>query len=158
MLSGHYTDSHLFVLFLFFNAMIIKQAYGHVTIEMISDLRKISKDKKMVSLDSRLYTPTASDYQNCSRSTLECFSKEVDVLFSESNDPVDKSYSRLSLKLKQLAFKVQNKDKTCPHCEVYEEQPPKVFISTLTKIVQELNNSKSQNQGSKRKRERVRQL
>ncbi|XP_066519616.1 interleukin 15, like isoform X2 [Hoplias malabaricus] len=140
-MSGRRTEQHQYYmdfapLLLYFAAMIIKQAKGSLeSIEEVDNLiEKLSK-KELYSQDCKLYTPSVLDYRNCSKSTIECFLKEVNVLIKETNA---KDQGLLTL-LKKIVYQLQDKKPPCPACEVYKEQKPEDFLKSLKTILQMMN-------------------
>ncbi|XP_039527016.1 interleukin 15, like isoform X5 [Pimephales promelas] len=108
-------------------------------------VEKIAVELSKVDSDCMLYTPTASvaDYeQNCSRSTLACFALELNVLFVEIQS-VAKLPQKLLRVLNNLKYKLQDKIKSCPDCELYQEQRADTFLEELQNFLQMMNAEKS---------------
>ncbi|XP_017550292.1 interleukin 15, like isoform X2 [Pygocentrus nattereri] len=142
-MSGKRTEQHqcymdLAPLFLYFVVVIMRQAKCHAlcsseTVTEVKDL--MSQIAKKELYDCRLYTPTPTDYENCSRSMLTCFEKEATVLIRESKEL---SFKLIKM-LNQLAKQLQDKRLTCPACEVYKEEQANKFLDALLKTLQKMN-------------------
>ncbi|XP_077064729.1 interleukin 15, like isoform X2 [Siphateles boraxobius] len=111
--------------------------------ESVEMVEKIAVELNKVENDYMLYTPTlaVADYENCSRSTLTCFALELNVLFVEIQS-VDKLSQKLLRLLNNLKYKFQDKMKSCPDCELYQEQKAETFLEELQNFLQMMNAGK----------------
>ncbi|XP_047676956.1 interleukin 15, like isoform X2 [Tachysurus fulvidraco] len=121
-------------LLFYFGAMVLRQAKCNAqcskeTLRLVDAFRHMLP--KMEFNDFRLYTPTLQNYKNCSRSTMECFAKEMIVLVSETDEA-----SKLPIRLQKLQQNLSNKIPPCPKCEVYNETQAEIFLNTLITILQ----------------------
>ncbi|XP_053363883.1 interleukin 15, like isoform X5 [Clarias gariepinus] len=106
----------------------------HETLKLVELLQK---DFPTTEYDSRLYTPTLSNYeQNCSRSTMECFGEEMNVLLQETQKTKFLPIQKLPKRLNSLKDRLKDKVDACPKCEIYKEEDAKKFLATLLRILQ----------------------
>ncbi|XP_039527013.1 interleukin 15, like isoform X2 [Pimephales promelas] len=133
-------------LFLYLLIMLTRQikCVSICSRESVEMVEKIAVELSKVDSDCMLYTPTASvaDYENCSRSTLACFALELNVLFVEIQS-VAKLPQKLLRVLNNLKYKLQDKIKSCPDCELYQEQRADTFLEELQNFLQMMNAEKS---------------
>ncbi|XP_060744542.1 interleukin 15, like isoform X2 [Tachysurus vachellii] len=130
----HQVYMELTPLLFYIGAMVLRQAKCNSicsieTSELVEAF--LLKLTKMEFNDFRLYTPTLQNYKKCSRSTLECFQKEMTVLVKET-----KENSSLPKRLQDLQRRLSNKMPPCPKCEVYNETQAEIFLETLRTILQ----------------------
>ncbi|XP_062872327.1 interleukin 15, like [Trichomycterus rosablanca] len=76
------------VLLFYFIVVLLRQTKctsvcSKETIGIVQLLQNNSSNMKLY--DGELYTPTVSDYMNCSMSTLNCFAKEINVFIIETD-------------------------------------------------------------------------
>ncbi|XP_060754046.1 interleukin 15, like isoform X3 [Neoarius graeffei] len=106
-------------LLFYFGAMVLRQAKcnsvcSSETVHSVQEfLNKLSK------------------MQNCSKSTMTCFEKEMTVLVHETEQN-----SNLPTRLKKLTRYLSDKTHPCPQCEVYKEEKAEIFLNTLLHILQ----------------------
>ncbi|XP_053363884.1 interleukin 15, like isoform X6 [Clarias gariepinus] len=105
----------------------------HETLKLVELLQK---DFPTTEYDSRLYTPTLSNYENCSRSTMECFGEEMNVLLQETQKTKFLPIQKLPKRLNSLKDRLKDKVDACPKCEIYKEEDAKKFLATLLRILQ----------------------
>ncbi|XP_053503839.1 interleukin 15, like isoform X2 [Ictalurus furcatus] len=121
-------------LLFYFGAMVLRQAKCNsvCSSESITLVQSfLSNFSKLGLNDSKLYTPTLSNYgQNCSRSTLRCFEMEMIVLVGETGQN-----STLPKRLNSLSRQLSDKFERCPQCEVYKEEKAEEFLKTLLHIL-----------------------
>ncbi|XP_056139821.1 interleukin 15, like isoform X1 [Lampris incognitus] len=136
---------------------------GFETTQLVGEL--IQRVQEMEAFDSRLYTPTLDDYENCPRSTLSCFAKEAYVLNLEwpTNAPLLQPANRttprrvagrtaahglrapdqgasLARRLGGLGQQLQQTDRgRCEQCEAHAEEEVKVFLGRLYEVLQRIN-------------------
>ncbi|XP_077064731.1 interleukin 15, like isoform X4 [Siphateles boraxobius] len=132
-------------LFLYLLIMLTRQikCVSICSRESVEMVEKIAVELNKVENDYMLYTPTlaVADYENCSRSTLTCFALELNVLFVEIQS-VDKLSQKLLRLLNNLKYKFQDKMKSCPDCELYQEQKAETFLEELQNFLQMMNAGK----------------
>ncbi|XP_060754045.1 interleukin 15, like isoform X2 [Neoarius graeffei] len=121
-------------LLFYFGAMVLRQAKcnsvcSSETVHSVQEF--LNKLSKMELNDFKLYTPTLSNYGNCSKSTMTCFEKEMTVLVHETEQN-----SNLPTRLKKLTRYLSDKTHPCPQCEVYKEEKAEIFLNTLLHILQ----------------------
>ncbi|XP_053503840.1 interleukin 15, like isoform X3 [Ictalurus furcatus] len=120
-------------LLFYFGAMVLRQAKCNsvCSSESITLVQSfLSNFSKLGLNDSKLYTPTLSNYGNCSRSTLRCFEMEMIVLVGETGQN-----STLPKRLNSLSRQLSDKFERCPQCEVYKEEKAEEFLKTLLHIL-----------------------
>ncbi|XP_017345807.1 interleukin 15, like isoform X3 [Ictalurus punctatus] len=120
-------------LLFYFGAMVLRQAKCNsvCSSESITLVQSfLSNFSKLGLNDSKLYTPTLSNYGNCSRSTLRCFEMEMIVLVGETGQ-----ISTLPKRLNSLSRQLSDKFEHCPQCEVYKEEKAEEFLKTLLHIL-----------------------
>lgn len=122
--------------------MLTRQIKCQCSKESVEMVKMITKELSQNN-DCRLYTPNLTDYENCSKSTLMCFALEVEVLIVEIQSVADSQFWRLPRILKTLTHKLQDKLKTCPDCEFYQEEGAKTFLEKLLNVLQWRNAEKS---------------
>uniref|UniRef100_A0A673IIM5 Interleukin-21 n=1 Tax=Sinocyclocheilus rhinocerous TaxID=307959 RepID=A0A673IIM5_9TELE len=138
----HYS-MHFTSLFLYLLIMLTRQIKCQCSKESVKMVKRITTELSKVKNDSMLYTPTLADYENCSRSTLTCFAMEVNVLFVEIQSVAKFQSRHLPKILKLLTYKLQDKMKPCPDCELYREETAETFLETLQNVLQRMNAEKS---------------
>ncbi|XP_056119296.1 interleukin 15, like isoform X2 [Rhinichthys klamathensis goyatoka] len=133
-------------LFLYLLIMLTRQikCVSICSRESVEMVEKIAVELSKVDNDCMLYTPTVAvaDYENCSRSTLACYALELNVLFVEIQSVAKLSQKLLRL-LNKLKYKLQDKMKSCPECELYQEQRAGTFLEELQNFLQMMNAGKS---------------
>ncbi|XDV32459.1 hypothetical protein PO909_003263 [Leuciscus waleckii] len=138
-------------LFLYLLIMLTRQikCVSICSIESVEMVKKIAEELSKVENDCMLtlYTPTlaVADYeQNCSRSTLMCFALELNVLFVEiqSVAKLNSWPQKLPRLLNNIKYKLQDKMKSCPDCELYQEQRAETFLEELQNFLQMMNAGK----------------
>ncbi|XP_058270570.1 interleukin 15, like isoform X2 [Hemibagrus wyckioides] len=143
-------DQHQFYmeltpLLFYFGAMVLRQAKcsSPCSLEIQNVVKSFLDVLSKVDLyNSTLYTPTLNNYkQNCSRSTLKCFGKEMTVLVQETDLP-QSTISTLPKRLHELARHLSDK-MPCPQCEVYKAEEAKKFLNTLMNILEYICSSKT---------------
>lgn len=92
-------------------------------------------------LDTKLYTPTKEDYQNCPRSTMNCFAAEVEVLLEEWT--LRLKYRRLSGALKKLGGSRNQTESPCLRCERLQEENAETFLQGLRETLEYVNSINS---------------
>ncbi|KAK7156333.1 hypothetical protein R3I94_006421 [Phoxinus phoxinus] len=132
-------------LFLYLLIMLTRQikCVSICSRESVEMVEKIAGELRKVENDCMLYTPTlaVADYENCSKSTLMCFALELDVLFVEIQS-VAKLPQKLLRLLNSLKHKLQDKMKSCPDCEIYQERRAETFLEELQNFLQIMNAGK----------------
>ncbi|XP_072919884.1 interleukin 15, like isoform X1 [Hemitrygon akajei] len=99
------------------------------------DLRNIMESEG----DINLYCPTLEFIEICGKETLKCFKSELFVLGFEFDGLLKQNVSQLigSLNEKLDSFISHLKASTgCQRCEIYNEEPAKVFLSNLIRFLQ----------------------
>uniref|UniRef100_A0A672S6G5 Interleukin-21 n=1 Tax=Sinocyclocheilus grahami TaxID=75366 RepID=A0A672S6G5_SINGR len=139
--SMHFTSLFLYLLIMLTRQIKCQSICSKESVKMV---KRITTELSKVKNDSMLYTPTLSDYeQNCSRSTLTCFAMEVNVLFVEIQSVAKFQFRHLPKILKLLTYKLQDKMKPCPGCELYREERAETFLATLQNVLHRMNAEKS---------------
>ncbi|MCJ8740048.1 hypothetical protein PDJAM_G00054330 [Pangasius djambal] len=132
-------------LLFYLGAMVLRQAKCNsaCSSETVALVQVFLENISTLELyDSKLYTPSLSNYgrlqgvvfslqQNCSRSTLKCFQKEMTVLVRETEQT-----SPLPRRLDSLTRQLSDKMHPCPQCEVFKEEKAEQFLKTLHTILQ----------------------
>uniref|UniRef100_A0A3B1ITT9 Interleukin n=1 Tax=Astyanax mexicanus TaxID=7994 RepID=A0A3B1ITT9_ASTMX len=142
-MSGRRTEQHQYYmdftpLFLYLVAVILRQARCNLpcTKETVEEVENLLENlPKMKVYDCKLYTPTVSDFTNCSKSMLECFVKETNVLSAE----IKENLQKLRRMLGNLIRRMQDKRPPCPVCEVYKEEKAETFLKNLVETLQKMN-------------------
>ncbi|XP_051717950.1 interleukin 15, like isoform X2 [Ctenopharyngodon idella] len=137
--STCFTSLFLYVLITLTRQIKCQSMCSRESVEMV---QRIADELRKVDNDCLLYTPTVEDYENCSRSTIKCFALELKVLFVEIQSVARLSEQLLRI-LKKLKYKLQDKMKSCPDCELYPGEKAKTFVETLQNILQRINAEKT---------------
>ncbi|XP_058270573.1 interleukin 15, like isoform X5 [Hemibagrus wyckioides] len=127
-------DQHQFYmeltpLLFYFGAMVLRQAKCSSPCSL--EIQNVVKS----------FLDVLSKVQNCSRSTLKCFGKEMTVLVQETDLP-QSTISTLPKRLHELARHLSDK-MPCPQCEVYKAEEAKKFLNTLMNILEYICSSKT---------------
>ncbi|XP_058270572.1 interleukin 15, like isoform X4 [Hemibagrus wyckioides] len=137
-------DQHQFYmeltpLLFYFGAMVLRQAKCSSPCSL--EIQNVVKSFLDVLSKVRLQDVVFSLQQNCSRSTLKCFGKEMTVLVQETDLP-QSTISTLPKRLHELARHLSDK-MPCPQCEVYKAEEAKKFLNTLMNILEYICSSKT---------------
>ncbi|TRY89852.1 hypothetical protein DNTS_024918 [Danionella cerebrum] len=140
----------------------MRQTESQCSPESVDMVNRIAAELILVENDCLLYTPALEDYegkpvssitsatdctffcahlyQNCSSSTVTCFALEVGVLLFETQiHRVAVMIRQLQRILQKLSKMLQDKLKTCPHCELHGEKKAETFLDVLHNILQRMN-------------------
>ncbi|XP_056231113.1 interleukin 15, like isoform X3 [Seriola aureovittata] len=91
-------------------------------------------------LNSRLYTPNLTDYQQkCPSSTFKCFAAEIKVLTDEWKTFDNIPKFKLNILLGELATSFNQTESECRQCELFKEQNAEKFLKDLLSTLQFIN-------------------
>uniref|UniRef100_A0A665U7R4 Interleukin n=1 Tax=Echeneis naucrates TaxID=173247 RepID=A0A665U7R4_ECHNA len=142
MVTGRQTLVVVFMCFVCLPSLKQQEADDRIcTQDIVKTVQQlILKAPGMKWLESRLYTPTITDYKKCPSSTVKCFAAEIKVLTEEWKifNPEFKKF-KLNLLLGELATLFNKTEVECPQCELLKEQDAEKFLRYLLSTLQAIN-------------------
>uniref|UniRef100_A0A1A8EKJ1 Interleukin n=1 Tax=Nothobranchius korthausae TaxID=1143690 RepID=A0A1A8EKJ1_9TELE len=110
--------------------------------DLVTQVQALQKTTlKQELLNSSLYTPSITYYQNCPRVAFKCFAEEVNVLIKELevNGQTVPHSEKVGPLLQTLACGFPDQQQLACQCELLQEKNATEFLSELLRTIEMMN-------------------
>uniref|UniRef100_UPI0037E94A8C interleukin 15, like isoform X2 n=1 Tax=Semicossyphus pulcher TaxID=241346 RepID=UPI0037E94A8C len=140
MLTGRRDLATVYLCFFCLLSLTQQPAAQICTRGILKRVKYFQSQAPLTLLDCQLYTPSLDDYENCPRTSIQCFADEVKVLIEEWKTVKDARVFNLNVKLEQLASEInQTNSEECLQCELLQEKKAEDFLEALEKTLTMMN-------------------